>query len=148
VGQGLVGTYNWLVTLPATSTGFIKVVARDANGNEAFDVSDAAFSIIPRSTGVESALPREFALSAVYPNPSRGPARMTYDLPRNANVRLTVVDLQGREVVRLEDGEHSAGRHVTVWDGRTGRDRAPAGMYFARLDVAGKHFSRRFVLEP
>jgi hypothetical protein len=146
LGAGLTGTWNWEVTAPLTSNAFIKIVARDANGNEAFDVSDAAFSIIPRSTGVEAALPRDFALGAPFPNPSRGPSHMAYELPRAARVRLSVVDLQGRQIAVLEDGERAAGRFTAVWDGRLGGSRAPAGMYFARLEVAGRTFSRRIVL--
>jgi len=140
------GSYGWLVTLPATSGAFIKVVAFDANGNSGEDLSDAPFTIIARSTGAGTAIPRELALGVIFPNPAAGPARIPYDLPREARVRLSVADVQGREMTLLEDRACAAGRHVAIWDGRTRGDRAPAGIYFARLEASGRRFTRRFVL--
>ena len=118
------GSYGWLVTLPATSGAFIKVVAFDANGNSGEDLSDAPFTIIARSTGAGTAIPRELALGVIFPNPAAGPARIPYDLPREARVRLSVADVQGREMTLLEDRACAAGRHVAIWDGRTRGDRA------------------------
>jgi hypothetical protein len=121
-------------------------VARDANWNLGTDLSDASFSILPRSTGVESGPPREFALGSIFPNPAIGPARIAFDVPREARVRLTVVDLQGRVVATLEDGVRSAGRYLSIWDGRTSGRRAVAGMFFVRLDAGGRTFTRRLAL--
>jgi len=42
-------------------------------------------------------------------------------VPRAANVRLSVVDLQGREVAVLAEGVYSPGRHEIRWDGGTTR---------------------------
>jgi hypothetical protein len=55
-----------------------------------------------------------------------------------------VVDVQGRQVARLEDRVLPPGRHQAVWEGTTERGRAPAGLYFARLEAAGKQWVRRF----
>jgi len=139
------GSYNWLVTQPATNNAYIKIVARDANVNSGTDISDASFSILAHTAGVEGGMPHAFDLAPVYPNPATGPARIAYDVPRQARVRVSIVDVQGREVAVLDESMRSPGRHVAIWDGRTrSGGRASAGVYFARFEAAGQRFSRRF----
>lgn len=87
-------------------------------------------------------LPAEFALKPLAPNPSRGPVRAAFELPRESHVRLTVIDLQGREVAVLADRTYPAGRHEAAWD--AGRS-LPAGMYFVRMVSEGRAWTRRLV---
>jgi hypothetical protein len=56
-------------------------------------------------------------------------------------------DVRGRAVRELWNAETPAGSHETVWDG-LGADgqRAPPGLYFARLEFAGVTLTRRAVL--
>jgi hypothetical protein len=96
---------------------------------------------------VEAAeLPTEFAIDRVWPTPSRGPLRLAFSLPRDADVRLVVMDVQGREVAVLADGLVPAGRHERLWSGRTRGGSAPAGIYFARLTAEARSWVRRVVL--
>ena len=89
-------------------------------------------------------LPLEFALAPLAPNPSRGPVGTEFALPRESHVRLSVIDLQGREVAVLADGTYPAGRHEASWNTNAGRP-IPAGVYFVRLVVGGKAWMRRLV---
>ena len=61
-------------------------------------------------------------------------------------VRLSVVDVLGRETAVLVDGVRPAGRHELRWDGRGRRGAAPTGMYFMRMEAAGRTFMKRFVM--
>lgn len=88
----------------------------------------------------------EFALSSVSPNPTHDVARIDYAVARAAPVRLSVIDLQGREVARLVDGAQAPGRHQAVWTGEGARGRAPAGLYFVRFVSPDKVVTRRLVL--
>jgi hypothetical protein len=90
------------------------------------------------------ALPVEFALAPLAPNPARGPVRAEFALPRESHVRLSVIDLQGREVAVLADRTYPAGRHEASWDANAGRP-APAGVYFVRMVVGGRAWMRRLV---
>jgi hypothetical protein len=140
------GSHPWTVTGPPTTDAFLKVVAHDAIGNQGGDVSDGAFIIADVVTGVGDDLPRAFALDPVVPNPVSREARLSFALPRGAVIRLTVHDVQGREVTRLVDGQRSAGRHGITWDGRAGGHPARAGLYFVRLTTPERDFIRRLVL--
>jgi hypothetical protein len=137
------GTFGWTVTGPPTSDAWLEVVAHDAAVNTASDVSDAAFSI-NGVTGVESGTGVAFALEPVTPNPMRNSGRFAFALPRAAHARLSVVDLQGREVRRLAEGEFGPGRHETRIDAGRG-EMLEAGLYFLRLQSEGRTLVRRFV---
>jgi flagellar basal-body rod modification protein FlgD len=72
---------------------------------------------------------------------------MDFALPRAGRVRLDVVDVQGRHVRTLVDGDRAAGTYRAAWDGRDGNGRAvPAGVYFVRLDAAGERASRKVAM--
>ncbi len=84
------------------------------------------------------------SLSEARPNPMRGETSLAFELPRAERVRLEVVDLQGRRVRTLVDGERAAGSHRAGWDGRDDQGgAAPAGLYFVRLVAGGETLSRK-----
>ena len=77
----------------------------------------------------ESLLPTTFSLHPPYPNPFNPATTISIDVPRQADVELTIFDVQGRVVETLFDGELSAGTHSLVWSCGT----CAGGVYFARL---------------
>ena len=87
----------------------------------------------------------DFALSPVVPNPVRGSSRFQFALPREANVRLSVHDVQGRELLILADGAFAPGRHSIDWTS-SGHQALDSGLYFVRLSMSGRTITRRFVL--
>jgi hypothetical protein len=85
----------------------------------------------------------ELALEPVRPNPTRGPIRLGYALPREAQVRLSIFDLQGREIAVPASGLQPAGLHAAEWFGAAA---APAGLYLARLSTPAGTVVRRIVI--
>lgn len=85
---------------------------------------------------------------ALRPNPSRGPVHIEFALPRGARTRVVVLDVMGREVARVSDAWYPAGRHEIAWDGATAQGRAPAGVYFVRLQSGAQTLNRRVALVP
>jgi hypothetical protein len=87
--------------------------------------------------------PRELALAPASPNPANRGTTLRFALPVGANVSLGVYDAAGRLVRSLANGALWAGEHAAAWDLRDGAGRAVgAGLYFARLDVAGRTITR------
>ena len=77
---------------------------------------------------------------AIGPNPSRGagPVHVSWSLPRAQHARLDVLDVSGRRVATLFDGDAPAGEMRATWTGReanVGREALP-GLYWARLTTA------------
>lgn len=79
------------------------------------------------------ARPERLLLEAPFPNPTAGRTVLRYALPEDAEVRLAVYDLRGREVARLFAGTKGAGRHRVAFDGAG----LAAGLYFVRLEAGG-----------
>ena len=102
--------------------------------------------VVQAPVSVDEALPREFALSPARPTPSAGRVTLEFLVPREADVQLSVLDVQGREVQTLASGRHAPGRHTVHWDGRSRGGRAPAGLYFVRLQTPDRSLVQRLVL--
>ena len=81
------------------------------------------------------------------PNPARGSTTFSWALPRPGPARLDILDLAGRRVATLTDGEHGANRYSHGWDLRDERGvRVTPGMYFARLSTRDGVSLRRLVV--
>ena len=88
----------------------------------------------------------DFAISAG-PNPSRGASEVRYAIPNPGRVSVAIYDVQGRLMRSLVSDNEDAGSHVARWDGKSSDGRAASnGVYFARLDAAGRGMVSRFVM--
>jgi len=70
-----------------------------------------------------------FSLRPAYPNPFNAATRILYSLDRDANIRLAIYDILGRDVAILVNGNRRMGLHSVVW--KAGE--LPSGTYFAVL---------------
>ena len=92
-------------------------------------------------------LPREFKLYQNRPNPYNPSTIISYDLPREGNVKLEIFNLLGQKVTTLVDEFQSAGHYEVEWNSTDAVDRALAGgMYFYRLSMDGFSQSRKMLL--
>lgn len=62
-------------------------------------------------------------------NPMRGRGRLSFSLPVAGRVTLELIDVNGRRVATLDEGQRAAGPHTVAVDART----FGVGVYFARL---------------
>jgi hypothetical protein len=67
-----------------------------------------------------------------YPNPFSGQATIELQLENTSFVRVFVVDIAGRVVANLQEGNLQDGKHRFVFDG----SQMPKGLYFAKV-IAG-----------
>ncbi|MCF7922095.1 MAG: ice-binding family protein [Candidatus Marinimicrobia bacterium] len=81
-------------------------------------------------------LPDDFNLAQNFPNPFNPSTTISYQLPVNSHVSLTITDMMGREVSVLVNDMQTAGHHQIVWDAQN----FPSGTYIYRLE-AGSHVS-------
>lgn len=94
------------------------------------DTSDNSVSVNNISSEIKG-----FELYQNYPNPFNPFTKIVYDLKSNiqSNVKLSVFDILGNEVVTLVNEKQSAGRHEAELDGSS----LASGIYFYKL-TAGK----------
>ncbi|HXG37817.1 MAG TPA: right-handed parallel beta-helix repeat-containing protein [Bacteroidota bacterium] len=99
-------------------------------------VSEGSAKIASGETGQS-----EFSISN-YPNPFNPSTVIRFTLPEAGMASLKVIDLLGREVATLLNEERPAGTHQVQFDART----LPSGVYFYRLESAGKAAIQKMVL--
>jgi len=81
------------------------------------------------------------------PNPFAKGTAVNYELAQYGPVELTVHDVSGRLVRRLESGPRQRGFHAARWNGTDASGRVvPAGVYFVRFSAGGKVSTGRVTL--
>ena len=129
----------------ASASAWHPIVVLRPSGSDLAPVSyDLAWNT--RSTVDVPAGDGRFALdfAGASPNPVVDRSRLAFTLAEAGPVRLALYDVNGRLVRTLAQEVRGAGRHEVVWDG-TGEDgaRLGAGLYWARLEAAGRVFTKR-----
>ncbi|UCF06524.1 MAG: PQQ-binding-like beta-propeller repeat protein [bacterium] len=94
---------------------------------------------IPATTGQkEEPIPNAFSLDN-YPNPFNATTVITYGLPVDCDVTLTIYNLMGQKVKTLVNEHQGSGYKSVNWDGRNEEGiEVSSGIYFYRLR-AGSH---------
>ena len=96
---------------------------------------------------VADAVPETFALSQNYPNPFTTITTIPYALQEAAQVRLTIYNVLGQQVVTLVDGFERAGNKSVVWTGHDASGKlVPSGTYLYRLETPAGSFTQRMLL--
>ena len=110
------------------------------SGEEVLATDIRASVVVPGTLGSE--------IRYVIPNPATAHASVGYTLPeRWRSARLSVHDVSGRLVRRLDPAAGDRGFVAVDWDGTAGSgEPAASGVYFVRLEVDGAVATRRMVL--
>jgi hypothetical protein len=77
-------------------------------------------------------IPKENALYNNYPNPFNPTTVISYDLPCESRVKLSIYNILGEEVAVLKNTIQSAGRYKVDWDA----SKLSSGIYFYRITTA------------
>lgn len=109
-----------------------------------------SYSVWATSSGqspVETAKAPLFSGLSVYPIPANPGVSMEFTLAGYAPVRLAVYSADGKLVRNFGNTRMVPGMHRVKWDGRdAGKRPVAAGLYIARLTVAGRTYNRSLVL--
>ena len=77
-------------------------------------------------------LPTEVSLGNAYPNPFNPATRVSYDVPAEMSINLSIYDVRGRVVQELVSDMRDQGRYEVTWNA----DQNSSGVYMIKL-VAG-----------
>ena len=151
VAQGIGGA-----AAPAVATGSVDAATVEAWITQAHLADDGSIAFRQGIANLENLLasliiPQETALHPNYPNPFNPETWIPYQLAAPSEVTLTIYDMNGGTVRRLEVGHRAAGLYqnrnrAAYWDGRNGRGESVAsGIYFYTL-TAGEFTATRKML--
>jgi hypothetical protein len=133
------GTFRFVDPHPPLSSAryWLEALARDG--------SSTWFGPVTLDAATRSVSP----VLANRPNPFQGSTEFLFRTETEGNVVLSVFDLAGREVARVQDGAMGAGEHRIGWEARDVRGlRLRAGVYLYRLTRAEGSVTRKLVLMP
>ncbi len=90
----------------------------------------------------DAVLPHEFTLQQNYPNPFNPNTTIAYDLPKSAQVELTVFDITGRTVTTLVNERKAPGQHTSRFNAAG----LASGLYFYQLTADDVKIRKRMLL--
>ncbi|RLC45683.1 MAG: hypothetical protein DRH57_07540 [Candidatus Cloacimonadota bacterium] len=97
---------------------------------------------ITMTGGVNSNLPTAYKLEQNYPNPFNPCTTVSFDLPHNATVNLTVYNIKGQEVMSVEK-DITAGYKKTI---NLDMSKCASGIYFYRLSAKDYTDTKKMIL--
>ncbi|NUO20135.1 carboxypeptidase regulatory-like domain-containing protein [bacterium] len=87
-------------------------------------------------------VPTAFALHANYPNPFNATTALSFDVPNESRVQITIFNVAGQEVARPVDQIMNAGSHTVLYTA----DNLPTGMYLVKMTAGSFSAVQKMVL--
>lgn len=134
---------------PADWDAPIRLLLEDMDGHrvESTTTIRLRFDAPTAVTTELAATPEASQLAQNYPNPFNSSTVIEYRLDTATTTDLTIYNLAGQQVRRLEQGVKAGGHHVVIWDGRDALGQPVAsGVYLYRLTTARTEISRRLLV--
>jgi hypothetical protein len=141
--RGYVGAYVTSVKWDSSSFQYTKSTTADggtAMGN--WDNWGESFASFENVCAVDLKTPSGFSLERNRPNPFNPTTAISYQLPADSRVSVTVYNLSGRMVANLVEGWQPAGAHEVTFDG----SKLSSGQYFVRLQAGDFTAVQKMVL--
>lgn len=104
-------------------------------------------SFITDIASVPQTAPECYRLEQNYPNPFNAVTVFAYQLPREEEVVIDIIDVRGSILRTLAAKKQSAGTHRVIWDGTIGEGMpAASGIYFVRLQAGTRALTKKIML--
>ncbi len=104
-------------------------------------------NIQPLGTDNPINAPTTFKLNNNYPNPFNPETTISFNLPAQAKVELSVYNIKGQKVTNLVNETMPAGKHDVTWKGRGSSEKpVSSGVYFYKLTANGKSQIKKMLL--
>ena len=84
-------------------------------------------------------IPKEIDIGHAHPNPFNNSISISFEMPNSENVNLSIFDMSGRNVRKMNLGVLSNGVHKVLWDGKNNLgNELSSGIYMTILEVGEK----------
>ena len=95
----------------------------------------------------ESAIPENFVLKQNYPNPFNPITNIDIELEKMSFLKISIIDIEGKEIKVLGNQNYSAGSITLQWDGSNADGhQMPSGIYYYRLKSDVSVTSKKMIL--
>ena len=120
--------------------------------NKTHKPTDQQLTLNLLKTILSEEIPTQTQLLANYPNPFNPETWIPFELHQNTNVSLTIYDLLGDQIRRIDLGHTLAGKHINkdqsiYWDGRSDTgEKVSTGTYFYTIQTDEYSATRKMVI--
>lgn len=91
--------------------------------------------------------PHKLVMESNYPNPFNPSTTISFNVPKDAKVKLSIYNIKGQKVKTLLNESMTSGKHTVMWDGKNSFGKqVSSGVYFARVEQSGKSAIRKMLL--
>ncbi len=91
-------------------------------------------------------LPTKVKLNQNYPNPFNPITKISYEMPSDGFVRVSILDMMGREVKTLVESSQVSGMRSVTWNATDNNDQpVSAGVYLYKIQTRGITKTRKMV---
>ena len=91
-------------------------------------------------------LPNKVKLNQNYPNPFNPITKISYEMPSDGFVRVSILDMMGREVKTLVESSQVSGMRSVTWNATDNNDQpVSAGVYLYKIQTRGITKTRKMV---
>ena len=92
-------------------------------------------------------IPESFTVFPAYPNPFNPVTTLSYDIPNEGFVDVTVYDMMGRTIKNLVRSDQSYGYKFIKWDATNNQNQVvPAGVYVYKIEFGKFVATRKMIL--
>ncbi len=117
-------------------------------GNYAFVADNLSLSIFDISAAIPPVIyPEEVSLTQNYPNPFNLETNISFDIPVNGFVDLSIYNVKGQKISTLFSKRTFKGTHNIIWNGKDSSGKiVSSGVYFSKLTSGGKTRIKKMLL--
>ncbi len=149
----IVKTYKYLDVHPDSTEGYWQIIKLASGIGKIYQEREEIFNLIGAVidgdtlgfiTGIElnqPSLPRKIYLSQNFPNPFNSSTTFSMDLPEDTEIELTLINLLGQVMKRIDRGRKSGGNYIYTLDASG----FATGIYIIRLR-AGQQIKKQKIL--
>jgi hypothetical protein len=139
---------NHTVTKPfnyiaPSSPGIDTIFATISSGTPAWNWAPSKRIVVRTLTGIQNTnIPAKFSLEQNYPNPFNPVTNISFEIAKAGNVKLSVYDILGNEVVAIINTNLEAGKYKIAWDASI----YASGVYFYKLVTNDFVMTKKMIL--
>ena len=122
--------YSWTDQTVTQGTYYYRLKQVDLNGDFTYS-SVIKVMLDPLGVDQSQKIPTEYSLGQNYPSPFNPTTTISYGLPSESRVRLTVYNMLGQVIATLADGVQNAGYRCANWNAGP----LASGVYIYRLEA-------------
>lgn len=98
--------------------------------------------VVTNISKINNEAPNNYSLRQNYPNPFNPITKIQFDVMKSENVKITVINITGKELVILVNGRIQPGTYEVEWNG----NKYSSGVYFYRMQAGNYVETRKMIL--